>query len=53
MQILGSIINAVWQLLCIPITVDGITFNTWQFTVFVVFVAVSINLIFGNRGQEK
>lgn len=43
LQILGLIISAVWQLLCIPFTVDNYTFNTWQVILFVVLIAVVLN----------
>lgn len=51
MQALGSIIGFVWGLLSIPITVDNIQFTTWQFFLFIIFVALIVNFIFGKEGD--
>ena len=51
LQIFKSIIESVWSLLCIPFEFDGFSINIWQITIFVIFIAITINAIF--RRSEK
>ena len=50
LEIMGAIFNAIWQLLSIPFVIDGISINTWQVILFVAFLAVAVNGIWGKAG---
>lgn len=51
LQIFKEIISAVWALLCIPFEFDGFSINIWQITLFILFIATMINVIFRRSEQ--
>jgi len=52
LQIFKAIIDAVWQLLCIPFTFDGFTITTWNVFAFVALIAITLNMIFKKQGGD-
>lgn len=54
-ELLGAIFQGLWRLVSIPITVEGLTFTTWQFFLYFIMLGIFIKLIAGksNKGAGQ